>query len=114
MALTTAACQGIWLTRIMEDMQQNQVEVTKIFCNNQSTIAMAKNPVNHNRTRNVETRHDFIREQVYSGSIQIVYCSTHDQVAAWFAKPLSLDKFVNLRSQLGVVNFSIKGEYVMG
>ena len=110
MALTAATCQGIWLRRVLEDVHQKQIEATTIFCDNQSTIAMTKNPVHHSRTRHIETRHHFIREQVASGSIQVAYCSTHDQVADLFTKPLSMDKFVYLRSLLGVVNFSIKGE----
>ncbi|KAF2293641.1 hypothetical protein GH714_003632 [Hevea brasiliensis] len=51
MAVTLAACQAIGLRRIMEDMKLTQVEATTVYCDNQSTIAMAKNPVYHSRTR---------------------------------------------------------------
>lgn len=41
-AVVSAAYQAIWLRRI--DLQQVQEGTTDIFCDNKSTIAMAKNP----------------------------------------------------------------------
>jgi len=35
----------------VEDMKQHQQEATIIHCDNQSTIAMTKNPMSHSRTR---------------------------------------------------------------
>lgn len=109
MAVTSAAFQAVWLQRILEDMNQKQ-KATIIYCDNQSTIAMTKNPVYHNRTRHIKTRHHFIRELVSKGSIQIMYCSTNDQLADMFTKPLLAAKFEYFREMIGVVNFCIKGE----
>ncbi|XP_071689253.1 uncharacterized protein [Rutidosis leptorrhynchoides] len=50
-AAANSANQAIWLKRILEDMGEKQDEATKIFCNNKSAIAMAKNPVFHGRTK---------------------------------------------------------------
>ncbi|GKV49381.1 hypothetical protein SLEP1_g56135 [Rubroshorea leprosula] len=112
-SLIAAACQATWTRRILEDMKQLQVQPTTIFCDNQSTIAMTKNPVFHSRTRHIETRHHFIRELVVSGGLEVVHCNSKDQVADIFTKPLPLDKFIHLRDLLGVLNFNIKGEHVM-
>jgi hypothetical protein len=43
-AVTSTACQAIWLRRILEGKKQHQLEATIIHCDNQSTIAMIKNP----------------------------------------------------------------------
>ena len=75
------------------------------FCDNQSTIAMTRNPIYHNRTRHIDTRHHFIRELVDKGSIKVEYCSSQEQVADLFTKSLSLDKFIYFRDKLGVVDF---------
>ena len=40
---------------------------TDIFCDNKSTIAMAKNPVFHGRTKHINIRLHFIRELVAKG-----------------------------------------------
>ncbi|KAL0438667.1 UNVERIFIED_CONTAM: Retrovirus-related Pol polyprotein from transposon TNT 1-94 [Sesamum latifolium] len=67
MAVSLAACQAIWLRRILGDMKQHQEKDTTILCDNQSTISMTKNPVHHNRTRHIDTRHHYIRELVNEG-----------------------------------------------
>jgi hypothetical protein len=66
---------------------------------------MTKNPMSHSRTRHIETRHHFIRELVDEGSIKMSYCSTDDQLADIFTKPVPSNKFIRFRDMLGVVNF---------
>ncbi|XP_052477097.1 secreted RxLR effector protein 161-like [Gossypium raimondii] len=41
-AATSAACQAIWLRRVLADLQHEQKEATEIFCDNQATITMTK------------------------------------------------------------------------
>nr|CAD1827412.1 unnamed protein product [Ananas comosus var. bracteatus] len=67
-----STCQAIWLRRILCDLHLKQLDPTIIYCDNQSTIAMAKNPVHHSRTKHIEIRHHFIRDQVANGNIQMV------------------------------------------
>lgn len=110
MVVTAAACLAVWMQRLLDDMKQTQMEATTIYCDNQSTIAIVKNHVHHNRTRHIETRHHFIRELVGKGEIKIEYCNTNDQVADLFTKPLLAKKFIYLRESLGVEDFCIKGE----
>ena len=40
----------------------SQVEATEIFVNNKSALALAKNPVFHDRSKHIDTRYHFIRE----------------------------------------------------
>ena len=75
MAITTIACQAIHLHRILENMKQPQIKVTTILCDNELTIAMTKNPIYHNHTRQINTHQHFIRELVTKGSIQMTYYS---------------------------------------
>jgi hypothetical protein len=103
--VTSTACQAVWLRRISEDMKQHKQEATIIHCDNQSTIAMTKNPMSHSCTRHIETRHHFIKELVDKGSIKMSYCGTDDQLADIFTKPIPSDKFIRFRDMLGVVNF---------
>ena len=51
-----------------------------IFCHNKSTILTTKNPVFHGRTNHIELHYYFIRDQVISGTIEVKFCSTKDQV----------------------------------
>ena len=102
MAATSAACQTVWLRRILADLKEKQDEATIMFCDNKSTIAMTKNPVFHGRTKHIEIRHHFIRELVAKKEIKLEYRSTEEQVADIFTKALSREKFFKFRKMLGV------------
>ncbi|TXG64214.1 hypothetical protein EZV62_011208 [Acer yangbiense] len=108
MAANSAACQAVWLRRILKDMKQHQKVPTIVQCDNQSTIAMTRKSVFHSHTRHIETRHHFIRELVDKGSIKMSYCSTDEQLADIFTKPLGFEKFVYFRDMVGVVKFCIQ------
>ncbi|CAL9029386.1 unnamed protein product [Prunus brigantina] len=57
-----ATAQAIWLRFVLDDFGELQTEATPLFCDNMSTISMAKNPVFHQRTRHINMRYHFIRE----------------------------------------------------
>lgn len=40
------------------------------------------------------------------GTVQLMYCSTQDQVADVMTKPLKKEQFVKLRESLGLVELS--------
>ena len=48
-----AISQAKWLRFVLEDFGEEQVEGTQIMCDNTSAIAMAKNPVLHQKTRHI-------------------------------------------------------------
>lgn len=108
-AATSAACQAIWLRRILVDLHQKQEGATDIFCDNRATIAMTKNPAFHGRTKHIDIRLHFIRDLVGNKEIMLKHCSTHEQVADILTKSLPRDKFVYFRSRLGVCNFESRG-----
>lgn len=108
-AATSAACQAIWLRRLLQDLSLNQEGATEILCDNMSTISMAKNPVFHGRTKHIEIKHHFIREMVNEGSIELKFCPTNNQVADILTKGLSPAKHVYLRKLMGVSNFASRG-----
>lgn len=109
-AATSTVCRGIWMRRIIADLQQVQHGSTKIYCDNKATIAMTKNHVFHGRTKHIKLRHYFIRDVIAGGTMELKYCPTTEQVTDGFTKPLPYSKLVMFRSLLGVSSFCIKGE----
>ncbi|KAI5341717.1 hypothetical protein L3X38_009592 [Prunus dulcis] len=67
-----------------------------------SAIAMAKNPIHHQKTRHISRKFHFIREAIQAKEIELIYCKTEDQIADILTKALPKDHFVSLRSLLGV------------
>lgn len=52
-----------------------------LHCDNTSAINIAKNPVQHFRTKHIDIRHHFIRELVEDGDIKLHYIPTDKQLA---------------------------------
>ena len=108
-AAASAACQAIWLRRMLAELQHQQEGPTEIFCDNKAAIFMTKNPAFHSRTKHIELRHHFIRDLVAKEEIILKYCSTNKQMADILTKALSKEKFCHLRELLGVYNFESRG-----
>ena len=69
-----AACQVIWLKRILADLCERQEDGTTKFCDKISSIALSKNLVFHGRSKHIEIIYHFIRELVENGDIKMEYC----------------------------------------
>eukprot|EP01018_Ginkgo_biloba_P036228 Gb_41260 [translate_table: standard] len=110
-AAFAAASEAIWLRKVLDDMGLDQEEATELYCDNQSTIKMAKNHVFHARTKHIEVHHHFIRELILNGDIELLYRPTEDQIVDIFTKPLAQDKFQKFRDGIGVKcnDVNIKG-----
>ena len=70
-ALGSATQEAIWLRQLLSDRKVNVQEPTEIFEDNQGSIAMAKNPVGHKRSKHIDIRHHFIREAVQAGTVRL-------------------------------------------
>ena len=57
---TSSVCNAIWLRSLLKELQMLQEEVTKIFVDNKSALALAKNPIFHDRSKHIDTRFHFI------------------------------------------------------
>ena len=64
--------------------------------NNQGTIAIARNPVYHARTKHIGIKYPHVREALTNGVIDLVFCRTQQIKADILTKPLSRDQFVKL------------------
>jgi hypothetical protein len=103
-AAATAACQAVWLHRLLADMTGKGGGPTTIFIDNKSAIQLCKNPVFHDRSKHIEVRYHFTRECVEAGKICAEHISTGDQLADILTKPLARVRFQELRARLGMVN----------
>ena len=113
MAATAAACQAVWMRKMLRSLCQEQVKGTMIFCDNSSAIALSKNSVFHKRTKHIDTKFHFIRELVSNGEIVLQHCRIEDQFVDILTKPLQQKSFEHFRKCLGMQEkpaVEIKGE----
>ena len=69
---------------------------------NQGAIAIAKNPVDHSRTKHIDIRFHYIREAVQDKLITLKYCPTENMMADILTKPLTKGRFQDLRVMIGL------------
>lgn len=102
MAATAAACQGIWLQKLLSQISDVDSGPVVIYIDNKSAIDLARNPVFHGRSKHIDVRYHFIRECVEKGSIVLKHVRTDLQRADVLTKALSVVKFERMRKLLGV------------
>ena len=100
---TKTTFQAIWLRRKFEDIGEKQKRGTILYCDNKSAIAIAKNPVSHERSKHISIKYHFIREAQEKCEIQLHYCQTGEQLADIFTKALPREKLCYLRERIGVI-----------
>jgi hypothetical protein len=94
----------LWVRKILEDLQEKQVNATPVLIDNASAIKLAKNPRFHDRTKHINTKYHLIRHHVEANTIQLIHCSTSEQIAYIFIKALGREKFEKFRKTLGLTN----------
>ncbi|KAG8489064.1 hypothetical protein CXB51_017032 [Gossypium anomalum] len=109
-AAAAAVNQAIWLRKLLSDLNEEQSEATKIMVDNQSAVAIAKNPVFHGKTKHFKIKLHFVREAEQSGEISLIHCSSLEQLANILTKPLGVTRFEDLRRKIGVCCIQSKEE----
>ncbi|GKV33750.1 hypothetical protein SLEP1_g42213 [Rubroshorea leprosula] len=71
-----------------------------------SSAYLAKNPITHGRSKHIDVRFHFLRDQVGKKAIELIYCKSENQVADILTKPLKFEAFIKLRSMLGMTTLS--------
>nr|GEW28280.1 zinc finger, CCHC-type [Tanacetum cinerariifolium] len=102
MAATAAACQALWLQRLLNALTRWKEEKVTIRVDNKSAIALMKNPVFHGRSKHIDIRYHFIRECVKKNQIGVEHISGDLQRADILTKALARIKFAEMRELLGV------------
>ena len=74
------------------------------MCDNTNEVKMGNNPVQYKRTKPIDVRHHFLRDNVEKKDIIMKYYRTEDQIADIFTKALSKDQFERNRLTLGMIN----------
>ena len=102
MAFVSAAQEAIWIRQLNLELNHPPSNATVIQEDNQSAIAIAKNPQFHGRAKHIEIKYHFIREQIQKGSVELKYCPIEKMIADILKKGLPQDQFKRLRDMAGV------------
>ncbi|GJX14329.1 copia protein [Tanacetum coccineum] len=97
------ACQqALWMKQALIDYGVRLDDIP-IMCDNKRAIDLSKNLVQHSRTKHIEIRHHFLRDNVQKGNISIEKVSSEDNIADILTKPLKCEPFNYLHLGLGMM-----------
>lgn len=99
MSLSDACKEALFLRKFLQEILGITPKVI-IYNDNQSAQKLCRNSVFHARTKHIDIRHHFIRENVTNGIIDVEYLCTNDMIADLLTKPLSKEKHDKFLYQL--------------
>jgi hypothetical protein len=102
-AASTALTQALWLVRLLSDLLGRDTGAVELRVDSKSALALAKNPIFHERSKHIRVRHHFIRGCLEEGSIKAGYINTKHQLADLLTKPLGRIRFLEFCSKTGMV-----------
>lgn len=71
----------IWLKRLFGELVPNQTENVVSFMDNMSAICLVKNSEFHRRTKHINVRYHFIRDEYEKGTFNLEHISTDEIIA---------------------------------
>nr|GEV53642.1 ribonuclease H-like domain-containing protein [Tanacetum cinerariifolium] len=106
-AMSGCCAQILWMRSQLTDygFAFNKIP---LYCDNHSTIALCCNNVQHSRSKHIDIRHDFIREQVENGVVELYFVTTDYQLEDIFTKALPRERFEFLLSRLDIKSMTLE------
>ncbi|GJS60674.1 retrovirus-related pol polyprotein from transposon TNT 1-94 [Tanacetum coccineum] len=106
-AMSGCCAQILWMRSQLSDygFAYNHIP---LYCDNKSAIALCCNNVQHSRSKHIDIRHHFIREQVEKGVVELYFVRTEYQLADIFTKALPRERFEFILPRLGMKPETLK------
>ncbi|GJX26965.1 retrotransposon protein, putative, unclassified [Tanacetum coccineum] len=106
-SLSACCAQVLWMRTQLTDYGFHFDKIP-MYCDSKAAIAISCNPVQHSRTKHIDVRYHFIKEQVEKGIVELLFVGTEYQLADLFTKALSKDRFKYLVRRLGMRCLTLK------
>nr|GEV10187.1 retrovirus-related Pol polyprotein from transposon TNT 1-94 [Tanacetum cinerariifolium] len=104
-ALSGCCAQILWMRSQLSDYGLGFNKIP-MYCDNKSAIALCCNNVQHSRSKHIDIKYHFIKEQVENGVIELYFVNTEYQLADLFTKTPGRDRIEFLINKLGMRSFT--------
>jgi len=102
-AMCEAAKEVVWTRRLLDELRIYQGQATVIYCDNAAAKLLVENPVYHRRTKHIDVKFHYTREQIKNGLVEVKHVESSNQLADFLTKNLSYDRFKFNCSLLGLL-----------
>ncbi|GJV02682.1 retrovirus-related pol polyprotein from transposon TNT 1-94 [Tanacetum coccineum] len=106
-ALSRCCAQILWMRSQLIDYELAFNKIL-LYYDNKSAIALCCNNVQHSRSKHIDVRYHFIKEQVENGVVELYFVRTDYRLADIFTKALPRERFEFLLNKLGMKCMSPK------
>nr|GEV32649.1 hypothetical protein [Tanacetum cinerariifolium] len=104
-ALSGCYAQILWMRSQLTDYGLGFNKIL-MYCDNKSAIALCCNNAQHSRSKYIDIKYHFIKEQVENGMIELYFINTEYQLVDLFTKALGRDRIEFLINKLGMRSFT--------
>ncbi|GKA32276.1 hypothetical protein Tco_0718643 [Tanacetum coccineum] len=112
--LTSVHTRGmVWHPYDLTKLSRPDLTFTVCMCarkynyyDNKSAIVLCCNNVQHSRSKHIDIRFHFIKEQVENGVVELYFLNTEYQLADIFTKALGRERIEFLINKLGMRSFT--------
>jgi hypothetical protein len=109
-AMSEAAKESIWLQGLLKEVRESGIygEISgedaaqTLHTDNQGAMALAENPQHHQRSKHIDIRYHFIRQQIREGRINLHYLPTAQMTADVMTKALPREPHQRHTSAMGL------------
>lgn len=102
MALYEAVKEALWLKSLAISINIKISDPIIIYEDNTSCMCIANNPSSHKRSKHIDIKYHFSREQIEKNVIKLKFIPTGNQLADALTKPLSAVKFLEFKIGIGL------------
>ena len=99
-ALADCIKDVIWARQLLSDLGRAPTTATLVSSDNQAAIKLVRNPIYHRRTKHIDVRHHFIRDEQEKGTISVEFIPTNAQPADMLTKSLCSPNLNNCKHLL--------------
>ena len=100
MGFSRATTQALWISKYFTEIGLPTPKPIVVHMDNNGSISHNLNDKNHHRTKHIDVRHHFIKDQVKCGNITFQYIPSSENIANLFTKSLSWEKICQFTTEL--------------
>ena len=89
-----------WMKQMLEEMNFQVRTPVIVNIDNQSAMKIAENDVDHSRTKHIDIKNHFIKNEINDKMIELKWVATENQIADIFTKGLGYPTYNKLKNVL--------------